>query len=127
MSNNFVQQGLTMSPREIRSELLWIRGQMYITHDKIFRTLDFLVNQESISQDDIKRTRKDKDTAAIDLINTLKDRGTEISHEYYRKLAKHVQQENVNAIEFMEDLLTQISDIRMRIDTLESSLNIEKE
>ena len=104
MSNNFVQQGSTMSPKEIVDELVWIKDQMYSTQDGIVRTLNLLVNQESISQDDIKRTRKDRDTKAISLINTLKNRGTEFSSEYYRKLAKHVQQEKVDVDGFMMDL-----------------------
>ncbi len=127
MSNNFVQQGSTMSPKEIVGELEWIKNQMYLKYDGIVRTLNFLVNQESISQDDIKRTREDIDTTAIDLINTLKDRGTEFSSEYYRKLAKHVQQERVDVDKLMLDLATQIALISVRIESINKSLNIEKE
>lgn len=127
MSNNFVQQGSTMSPKEIRDELLWIKDKMYLTHDGISRTLIFLVYQEEpISQDDIIKARKDIDTTAIDLINTLKNRETELSSEYYRILAKHVQQERVDVDKLMMDLETQIALISVRIFKLEQSLEIEK-
>ncbi len=128
MSNNFVQQGSTMSPKEIVGELEWIKNQMYLKYDGIVRTLIFLVYQEEpISQDDIIKARKDIDTMAIDLISTLKNRETEPSSEYYRILAKHVQQERVDVDKLMMDLATQIALISVRIESINKSLNIEKE
>ncbi len=73
-----------------------------------------------------RKTREDRDGIIKSLINELENKRTQISSEYKNKLAKYVQKENVNAVGFMQDLVTQISDLRMRIATLEQSLNIEK-
>ena len=73
-----------------------------------------------------RKTREDRDGIINLLINELEKKGTQISSEYMKKLAKYVQKENVDAIGFMKDLVTQLSDLRMRINKLEQSLNIEK-
>ena len=58
MSNNFVQQESTMSPKEIIGELKWIRGKMYETLDGLINVLNYPINNELFSEEIRKENKR---------------------------------------------------------------------
>ena len=58
MSNNFVPQGSTMSPEEIRKELICIREKMYETLDGLINVLNYPINNELFSEEIRKENKR---------------------------------------------------------------------
>ncbi len=118
----FVPQSLNYDPKKIKEELDNIMLQMIETHDNIIRILNSLIEEGSYNQDLIIKTKQQRDTAIISLMNELQNKETENARDYYRQLEISAKDGNINTSLFMECLLTCIKNIGIRINNLEKEL-----
>ncbi len=118
----FVPQRLISDPQALKEELEWIQLRMINTHDTIVRILNFPIEEGLYKKNEIIKTKKDRNLAIESLMKDLQEKRTENSCDYYRKLEKTAEKGNINAILFMESLVTYINQIGTRIHDLEKEL-----
>lgn len=128
MSNKetFVPSSLNYNPQTIKEELEWIENQMIYAYDSIIKTLIFPIERGQHGEDVNNNVKKNMDFNIRFLVNELEDKGTENSRNYYRKLEKYSTPGKVDAVGFMQNLLTYIKEIGIRINNLEQALNKDR-
>ena len=122
----FVPSSLNYNPQTIIEELKWIENQMFYAHDTITRILIFPIEKGQHGEDVNNNVKENMDFNIRLLVNELQEKGTENSLNYYRKLEKYSTPGKVDAVEFMQNLLTCIKEIGIRINNLEQALNKDR-
>ena len=122
----FVPSSLNYNPQTIIEELKWIENQMFYAHDTITRILIFPIEKGQHGEDVNNNVKENMDFNIRLLVNELKEKGTENSLNYYRKLVDYSTPGKVDAVGFMQNLLTYIKEIGIRINNLEQALNKDR-
>ena len=128
MSKNetFVPLSLNNNLQTIKEELEWIEKQMIDTYYTITMILISSIEKGQHGEDVNNNVKENMDFNIRLLVNELQEKGTENSLNYYRKLEKYSTPGKVNAVGFMQNLVTSIQEIGIRINNLEQALNKDR-
>ena len=118
----FVPLSLNNNLQTIKEELEWIEKQMIDTHYTITMILISSIKKGQHGED----VEENMDYYIRFLVNTLQEQETENSLNYYRKLVEYSTPGKVNAVGFMQNLVTSIKEIGIRINNLEQALNKDR-